>query len=324
MRLPSSRRATFGFGGGDDRLGGTAGWKLHRAAQLAHDLNRDGHRFGDRQARVEIRPGFMGHETASGMQQRIHGFRQMRHHRCGQPRDHVQRLDAGRRQGQIIRGRSRVLLSLGQRACHFIEARHRDIEAEAFQRFGDGGDGAMRDAAQFPRGRRPRGRRLDLAKGRDRLRKAVEALGEAIGTGDARFRPFHIALGRIVGQDEPARGIGPVAVDDGAGVDRIALGFRHRLDAADRDRLIGAGNDGAAIGAVLDLGRIKPAAIGAAIALMRHHALGKETLERFRDIDLAARLHGAGKEARIEQMQNGVFDATDILVDRHPVISRFT
>ena len=31
-------------------------------------------------------------------------------------------------------------------------------------------------------------------------------------------------------------------------------------------------------------------------------------------------LHGAGEEARIEQMQNRVLDAADVLVDRQPVV----
>ena len=35
--------------------------------------------------------------------------------------------------------------------------------------------------------------------------------------------------------------------------------------------------------------------------------------------DVTGLVHGAGEEARIEQMQDRVLDAADILVDRHPV-----
>ena len=51
---------------------------------------------------------------------------------------------------------------------------------------------------------------------------------------------------------------------------------------------------------------------------MDHHALSEQAGEGFRDAEVAGRGHGAGKEARIEQVQNGVLDAADILVDRQP------
>ena len=56
------------------------------------------------------------------------------------------------------------------------------------------------------------------------------------------------------------------------------------------------------------------------IGLVNHHALGEKTRKRFRNATVTGFLHGAGKKPRIEQMQNRMFDATDILIHRQPVI----
>ena len=58
------------------------------------------------------------------------------------------------------------------------------------------------------------------------------------------------------------------------------------------------------------------------IGLVHHHALGEHAGERLVDADVAGRLHGAGEEARIEQMQDRVLDAADVLVDRQPAVDR--
>ena len=50
---------------------------------------------------------------------------------------------------------------------------------------------------------------------------------------------------------------------------------------------------------------------------MHHHALGEQARERLIEVDVAGRAHGAGEEAAIEQVQDGVFDAANILVHRH-------
>ena len=47
--------------------------------------------------------------------------------------------------------------------------------------------------------------------------------------------------------------------------------------------------------------------------------LREQAGERLDDVDLAGALHGAHVEAGIEQMQNGMLDAADILIDRHPI-----
>ena len=58
------------------------------------------------------------------------------------------------------------------------------------------------------------------------------------------------------------------------------------------------------------------------VGLVADHALGEQAGERFGHLDHAQLGHGAGEIARIEQMQDGVLDAADILVHRQPVIRR--
>ena len=69
-----------------------------------------------------------------------------------------------------------------------------------------------------------------------------------------------------------------------------------------------------------DLGRRDPLAGHVAIGLMDDHALGEKAGERLVEIEMAALAHGSGEKTRIEQMQDRVLDAADILVDRQPVI----
>jgi hypothetical protein len=49
------------------------------------------------------------------------------------------------------------------------------------------------------------------------------------------------------------------------------------------------------------------------------HALGEQPVERLVEMGVAGRFHGAGEKARIQEMQDRVLDAADILIDRHPV-----
>ena len=62
-----------------------------------------------------------------------------------------------------------------------------------------------------------------------------------------------------------------------------------------------------------------PFSVYVLIRLVRHHALGEQALERLVDADVTGLVHGAGEEARIEQMQDRVLDAADILIDRQPI-----
>ena len=66
--------------------------------------------------------------------------------------------------------------------------------------------------------------------------------------------------------------------------------------------------------------RRRPFAVRPAIGLVHDHALGEQAGERLFESDMAGRLHRAGEEAAVEQMQDRVLDAADILVDRHPGI----
>ena len=76
----------------------------------------------------------------------------------------------------------------------------------------------------------------------------------------------------------------------------------------------------AAILQVRDLLGVKPLAVLVLIRFMADHALREEPGKRFRQLHMTGHAHRAGEEARIEQMQNRVLDAADILVDRQPVI----
>ena len=56
---------------------------------------------------------------------------------------------------------------------------------------------------------------------------------------------------------------------------------------------------------------------------MRDHALGEQARERLLDRQQALVLQGAGDEAGVQQVQDRVLDAADVLVDRHPVVRGF-
>ena len=61
-----------------------------------------------------------------------------------------------------------------------------------------------------------------------------------------------------------------------------------------------------------------PFAVLPAKGLVHHHALGEQSGERLFEPDVTGLFHGAGEEAAVEQMQDRVLDAADILIDRHP------
>ena len=90
-----------------------------------------------------------------------------------------------------------------------------------------------------------------------------------------------------------------------------------------RDRFAGRDQGGAprvAVAFDLHFRRRRPVAVLGAIGLVHHHALGEQAGERLVEADMAGFFHGAGEEAAIEQMQDRVLDAADILIDRHPRI----
>ncbi len=154
--------------------------------------------------------------------------------------------------------------------------------------------------------------------------EAPDAGEVAVGGLGAGGGPFDVALGRAVGQDEPAGGVGAVAGDDVLGVDDVLLRLRHLGERADLDRSA-VGEPGARL--VADhLGGLAPdrAALGVAgrVGLVGDHALGEERVEGLDRLrrQVAGQLHRAGEEARVEQVQDRVLDAADVLVDVHPVV----
>ena len=108
------------------------------------------------------------------------------------------------------------------------------------------------------------------------------------------------------------------------GIDGVALRLRHLLDAADLDLVAGREVEGAARRCLRPRCGPRPGlahdAVGAAVGLVDDHALREQAGERLVEAEVAGHLHGAGEEARIEEMQDRVLDAADVLVDRQPVI----
>ena len=51
-----------------------------------------------------------------------------------------------------------------------------------------------------------------------------------------------------------------------------------------------------------------------------HHALRQQAIERLGDINQTAILEGFGEKARIEQMENGVLNATHVLLHWKPAV----
>lgn len=70
----------------------------------------------------------------------------------------------------------------------------------------------------------------------------------------------------------------------------------------------------------VDLGRRGKGTVLLLVGFVHHHALREHAGERLVHADVSRRLHRAGKEARIQKMQDRVFDAADILIDRHHVV----
>ena len=54
--------------------------------------------------------------------------------------------------------------------------------------------------------------------------------------------------------------------------------------------------------------------------VVEHHSLRQQVGEGLVVLHQAEVAHDLGPEARVEQMQDGVFDATDVLVGGHPVV----
>jgi len=126
-----------------------------------------------------------------------------------------------------------------------INARNRLVEAEMFNVRRDAGDRPMRRLAQGPVGIR--------CGGDAQVHFCNQALGggdgvpdapdEPPGAFDAGVGPLDIALGRRVGEHEPARGIGAVGFEDGHRIHHVLLGFRHLGGGDDLHRRTGCLED---------------------------------------------------------------------------------
>src|SRR5215471_1084895 len=157
----------------------------------------------------------------------------------------------------------------------------------------------------------------------DEPRNALDLAASARNTG---LGPDDVAVGRAVRHNKEARRIGPVVGDDVIGIDHVLARLRHFLDRAD---LNGAarGNGKSFAGSTLTLdanlcGR-QPVAIFAAIGLVDHDTLCEHGGERLVDRNVPSRLHAAREEAGVEEVQYRMLLATDVLVNRSPVLEGF-
>ena len=112
--------------------------------------------------------------------------------------------------------------------------------------------------------------------------QAPQPCEEAVHALDARVRPVGILVGRADEHDVGPRGVGAVALD-------VALG---RDDVAAR------------------LGHLRPFA--------GDHALREEPREGLLEVQVAQVGERLREEARVQQVQDRVLDAADVLVDGHP------
>ena len=113
------------------------------------------------------------------------------------------------------------------------------------------------------------------------------ALDEAVGALDSLGIPVEVLLGRGDKQDRQTHGVGTVGLDDRARGHDIALGLGH----------------------------------GVAV-LVLDHALAQQVGEGLVHAQQAKVAQGLGKEAAVEQVQNSVLDAADVVIDGHPTVCR--
>ncbi len=114
--------------------------------------------------------------------------------------------------------RAGLWLRLGQsRRKHvgeLVDLRHGDVEPKALDVLGDGMERLVRRPPQFRRLRAEglrHGRTLWRGLLRQFLDEAPDALDEPPGPLNAGFRPDHVALGRAIGQHEPAGAVGALS-----------------------------------------------------------------------------------------------------------------
>ena len=120
---------------------------------------------------------------------------------------------------------------------------------------------------------------------RQRPHLVPDALQEALHGSAALVVPLQVLVGRGHEQDVGARRVDAVVGDDVFGRDDVALGLGHGL-----------------------------------AVLVFDHALAQQVRERLVEVDHAEVAGDLGPETTVEQVQNRVLDAADVLVDRHVVV----
>src|SRR5690606_12402758 len=148
----------------------------------------------------------------------------------------------------------------------------------------------------------------------------------------AGIGPFQGLLRRRREHGVQTHGVGAVLVDGFLRVDTVVFRLRHFAHAGSLQRqtiaaAFGAGYTAFFVALNSDFGGVNPlfsAVFGALVeGFGQPHALTEQVVER-----LVAR-HQAGiaqqlvEEARVQQVQNGVFNTADVLVDRQPVVGFF-
>ena len=114
---------------------------------------------------------------------------------------------------------------------------------------------------------------------------APHAVEELVHAGQAVLVPLQLLIRRSHEQDVGAHGVAAVARDHLLGGDDVALGLAHDV-----------------------------------AVLVKHHALAQQVLERLVEVQHAQIAQHLREEAAVQQVQDGVLDAADVLVDRHPAV----
>ena len=297
------------FGGGGDGLGGRddIGFggifvNFDGAAHFAHDL--DGH-FDERDfafGRVVGGPGgegdagfvaqngpeFLGDVGGVGGEQENEGF-------CGNARDFVEF-------GELVD----VNHQLGNAG----------VEAEIFDVLAEFTDGLMAEGFGF-------GVAWDVG---DAFVEGVGILGdeeapatgeEAVDAGNAFGIPGFDLIERAHEHLVEAEGVGAVFSHDVVGIDDVAPRFGHFFD-LHFEGFAGEFADGP-IGGFLDIVDVDVCAVFVFVGVAEDHALIEEFLEGFLGVDESDVVEDFVPEPGVEEVEDGVFGASDVEIDGHPV-----
>ena len=191
-------------------------------------------------------------------------------------------------QGLVARGTLGGVEVCARRVDELHDGRDRGVELAAIEVLGALGDGPVTLAIELHRNLVERGLvegHVSVA-GLDELPNDTPgALDEAVGALNGLGIPVEVLLGRGDKQDRQTHGVGTVGLDNRARGHDIALGLGH----------------------------------GVAV-LVLNHALAQQVSEGLIHTQQAQVAQRLGKEAAVEQVQNGVLDAADVVIDGHPTI----